>query len=192
MPLSECAGYRAKKASVHRSSTSNKVTGRQSLSSSTKLIPGNIATRAASTKVPAQMECTWCSPVAAEIGKRNSSVFSLWGPMSLRRLCHHPASVARRDLVACGLPTHGCPPWHRQSESPPDIHTAARYIQRSTPSGDDRSPRWPHTLKVLNLRIWHQSPLRQTLHWYRNFLSYESHLEGQFVVGYKTAENPHS
>ena len=39
----ECAGNRAKKASVHRSSTSNKVTGRQSLSSSTKLSPGNIA-----------------------------------------------------------------------------------------------------------------------------------------------------
>ena len=75
--LSECAGYRAKKASVHRSSTSNKVTGRQSLSSSTKLIPGNIVTRAASTKVPAQVGCTWCSPVAAEIGKRSSSVFSL-------------------------------------------------------------------------------------------------------------------
>ena len=58
---SECAGNRARKASVHRSSTSNKVTGKQSLSSNTKLIPRNIATRAASTKVPAQVGCTWCN-----------------------------------------------------------------------------------------------------------------------------------
>ena len=40
------------------SSTSNKVTGRQSLSSNTKLIPGNAATKAARTKVPAQVKCT--------------------------------------------------------------------------------------------------------------------------------------
>ena len=58
IPPSECAGNRAKKASVHRSSTSNKVTRTQSLSSSTKLSPGNIATRAARTKVPAQVGCT--------------------------------------------------------------------------------------------------------------------------------------
>ena len=58
MPLLECTGKRAKYASVQRSSTSNKVIGKQSLSSRTKLMPGNMATRAASTKVPAQVGCT--------------------------------------------------------------------------------------------------------------------------------------
>ena len=60
-----------------------------------KLIPGNIATRAARTKVPAQVGCTWCKPVDSELGKRSSSVFSLWGPISLRRLCHHLAAAGQ-------------------------------------------------------------------------------------------------
>ena len=60
-----------------------------------KLIPGNIATRAARTKVPAQVGCAWCKPVDSELGKSSSSVFSLWGPISLRRLCHHLAAAGQ-------------------------------------------------------------------------------------------------
>ena len=45
MPLLECTGKRAKYTSVQKSSTSNKVIGKQSLSSRTKLMPGNMASK---------------------------------------------------------------------------------------------------------------------------------------------------
>ena len=124
------------KRPLQRSSTSNNVTGRQSLSS-TKLIPGKTATRAARTKVPAHVGCTWCSPVVAEMGKRRSSDFSLWGPMSCRRLCHHLAAAGQRGMEGsclCALPGFDCRPWHTPCESLAGIHTDAVCIQRWPPS----------------------------------------------------------
>ena len=135
IPPSECAGNRAKKASVHRSSTSNKVTGRQSLSSSTKLSPGNIATRAARTKVPAQVGCTCCSPVVAEMGNSRSSVFSLWGPMSLRRLCHHLAAAGQWGREG------SCRLWFAKSR----LSTMTYTVWNST-----RYPHWRKTYSKIN------------------------------------------
>jgi len=66
----------------HRSKASNRVTGRQSLSTRKKCFPGNEAPRAARIKVPAQVGWTLCKPVASDAGKSKVQYAPLWGQSS--------------------------------------------------------------------------------------------------------------
>ena len=90
---------------------------------------------AARTKVPAQVGCTWCSPVVAEMGKSSSSVFSLWGPMSLRRLCHHLAAAGQWGREG------SCRLWFAKSR----LSTMTYTVWNST-----RYPHWRKTYSKIN------------------------------------------
>ena len=58
-------------------------------------MPGNTATSAANTKVPAHVGWTRCSPLCSQAGKKRSSVFSCLGPTSCKRLCHHATAAGQ-------------------------------------------------------------------------------------------------
>ena len=64
-------------------------------------MPGNTATSAANTKVPAHVGWTRCSPLCSQAGKNRSSVFSCLGPTSCKRLCHHATAAGQWGSPSC-------------------------------------------------------------------------------------------
>ena len=92
--------------SFHKFATSKRVIGTRSLSSNTICTPGNRKTKAANTKVPAQVGCTCSSPAAWSMGTYNRLYSSQAGPCKANLLAPQASIVGQCARNSCSKSEH--------------------------------------------------------------------------------------